>query len=193
MNAPVRLIETPTRHRFSVDEVIRMLELGLIDRDARMEVLDGELIDMPSEGELHLGFKIELNRFFVRAIGNDLRVAPDASLHLGSMDAPEPDIYVLDADVTLKPIEPSNVRLVLEIADSSLGYDLGCKAAKYAQYDIGEYWVVDVPARLTHVLRRPEGGVYQDITVVAFDQPLRLERIPGVELVIADLPGPKLP
>ena len=192
MNAPVRIVEQPTRHRFTVDEVMQMVEVGLIARDARTELMDGELIDMPSEGELHLTFKIELVRFFVRAVPDDLRIAPDASLHLAPMDAPEPDLYVLNAGAPLKPIDAEDVRLIVEIADSSLGYDLGRKAAKYAEYGVCEYWVVDARARATHVLRRPDSSAYHDITAVAFDQPLRAERVPGVKLVIADLPGLKL-
>ena len=108
------------------------------------------------------------------------------------MDVPEPDIYVFDAGVPWKPIDPTHVRLVVEIADNSRGYDLGRKAAKYAQYGIGEYWVVDVQARVTHVLRGVEDGAYHEIAAVAFDQALRPQRVPGVELVIADVPGLKL-
>ena len=192
MNAPVRLIETPTRHRFCVDEVIRMIEVGLIDRDARIELLDGELIDMPSEGELHFILKLLLTSFFNRTVGADLWVGPDGPLHLGESDVPEPDIYIFEAGARWKPIETERVRLVLEIADSSRGYDLGRKAATYAQYGVGEYWVVDVQARVTHVLTRGADGAYHDITLVAFDQPLRPEGVAGVELVIADLAGLKL-
>jgi Uma2 family endonuclease len=187
MNALLPLVQTPTRHRFTVDEVMRMAEVGLIDPDARYEVMDGDLIDMPSEGELHLGYKILLNRFFVEKVRRDLWVAPDATLHLGPIDAPEPDIYVVAANVRLKPIDSANVRLVLEIADSSMGYDLGRKAAKYASFQVDEYWVVDVAARCTHVLKAPEGGAYQNITSVSFDQLLTPIHIPYVALVIADL------
>jgi Uma2 family endonuclease len=189
MNALIPLVQTPTRHRFTVDEVMRMVEVGLIDRDARYELMDGDLIDTPSEGELHLNYKILLNRFFVESVTRDLWVAPDATLHLGPTDAPEPDVYIVAAGVRLKVVDPANVHLVIEIADSSVGYDLGRKAAKYAAYALGEYWVVDVGARCTHVLRTPENGAYQQIASVAFDQPLTPTRLPDIALVIADLDG----
>jgi Uma2 family endonuclease len=189
MNALIPLVQTPTRRRFTVDEVMRMVEVGLIDRDARYEVMDGDLIDIPSEGGIHLNYKILLNRFFVRALADELWVAPDATLHLGSTDAPEPDLYVITAGAELKPAPPEHVLLVIEIADSSIGYDLGRKAAKYAAYALGEYWVVDVGARCTHVLRTPENGAYQEIASVAFDRPLTPVRLPDIALVIADLVG----
>ena len=189
MNALIPLVQTPTRHRFTVDEVMRMMEVGLIDPDARFELMDGDLIDMPSEGVVHINFKILLNRFLVLNLEDDLWVAPDATLHLAPIDAPEPDLYVIRAGADLKPAPPADVLLVIEISDSTIGYDLGRKAAKYAAYALSEYWVVDVAARQTHVLRAPEGGTYQQIASVAFDQPLTPLRLPGLALVIADLPG----
>jgi Uma2 family endonuclease len=189
MNALIPLVQTPTRHRFTVDEVMRMVEVGSIDRDARYELMDGDLMDMPSEGVIHLHYKILLNRFFARALADDLWLAPDATLHLAPTDAPEPDLYVIIAGAELKPAPPEKVLLVIEIADSSVGYDLGRKAAKYAAYALREYWVVDVGARSTHVLRTPENGAYQQIESVAFDQPLTPTRLPAIALVIADLDG----
>ncbi len=192
MNAPVRFVEQHARRRFTADEVIRMTELGLIGQDARLELMDGDLIDMPSEGELHVAFKIELVRFFVRALGDPFRVAPDATLHLAPSDAPEPDLYVLNTGARLKPIAADDVRLVLEIAESSIAYDLGRKSGKYASYAIAEYWVVDVPRRCTHVLRDPDELSYRQVVSVPFDQPLQPLRLPGIALVIADLPGLRL-
>jgi Uma2 family endonuclease len=189
MNALIPLVQTPTRHRFTADEVMRMVEVGLIDRDARLELMDGDLIDMPSEGVIHLSYKILLTRFFNRGLDDEFWVAPDATLHLAPTDAPEPDLYVITAGAELKPAPPENVLLVIEIADRSIGYNLECKAAKYAAYALGEYWVIDVAARCTHVLRAPESGVYQDIAAVAFDQPLKPARLPDIALVIADLAG----
>lgn len=189
MNALMPLVQTPTRHRFTVDEVMRMAEVGLIDRDARYELMDGDLIDMPSEGVVHINFKTLLTRFLNRNLDDGFWVAPHATLHLAPFDAPDPDLYVITAGAVLKPASPTDVRLVIEISDSSIGYDLGRKAAKYAAYELAEYWVVDVAARQTHILRTPEGGAYQQITSVAFDKPLTPLRLPELALIIADLPG----
>ena len=162
---------------------------GVIDRDARMELLDGELIDMPSEGELHILFKTELVRALAKALSDSLAAAPDASLHLATTDAPEPDIYVFESGSRLKPIDPGAVRLTIEIADTSLGYDLGRKAAKYAAYGLAEYWVVDIGSRQTHVLKRPLDGAYREITAVSFDDELAPAHIRELRLVISKLPN----
>jgi Uma2 family endonuclease len=170
------------RHRFTVDDVYRMVEAGVFAPDADLEVLDGEIIDMPSEGELHLTFKDEIVRILVTALGREWRVIPDGSLHLSADDAPSPDFYVIARSSPLKPVDSGAVALVVEIADTSLGYDLGRKASVYARYDLPEYWVVDVHARVTHVLTLPENGTYRDVARVAFGDTLTSGRLPQVSV-----------
>ncbi|MDZ4363358.1 Uma2 family endonuclease [Brevundimonas sp.] len=178
------------RHRFTVDDVGRMVEAGVIEPDARLEIVDGDLIEMPSEGEIHLTFKARLIRAFNLALGQEWLVIPDGTLHLSAEDAPEPDAYILPASSILKPVDPASVVLVVEIADTSLAYDLGRKAGKYAQYGLAEYWVVDVNARRTHVLKQPGDGAYHDITGVGFDQVLVPDALRTLALRFDDLVPP---
>ncbi len=190
MNAPavVEFERPPQRWRLTLDDVLRMMEVGILPPDARVELLDGELIEMPAEGGPHVRYKTELTRFFVLNLPDDLRVATDSTLRLAAEDAPDPDLYVYPASVREEELTAADVLLVVEIADSSLGLDLGRKASKYASYGIVEYWVVDVNARLTHVLSDPDAGAYRDIRPVPLDQPLTPLRLPQLRLVISDLP-----
>jgi Uma2 family endonuclease len=187
MNAFTRIEVAPVRHRFTIADVRAMLTSGVLAEDASLELLDGDLIDMPFEGELHMSFKIELNRFIVRALAETFRVVPDAPLHLSVTDAPEPDLYVIDAGSRLEPMDTAAVKLVIEIAVSSLAYDLGRKAAKYAAFGVPEYWVVNVEAGRTHVLRSPNAGAYDEISTVPFDGDLLPVQLPGLRVRIADL------
>ena len=178
----------PAPHRFTLDEVLAMQAAEIIHPDARIELLDGEIIDMPEEGELHVWFKVELTRFFVRALADDLRLAPDATLSLAPRDAPDPDIYIFEVGAPLRLTPGPGLRLIVEIADSSLSHDLRRKAKKYAENGVAEYWVVDVRGRRTFVHLQPEGEDYLQRTVVPFDAVLVPTRIEGLSLVIADLP-----
>jgi Uma2 family endonuclease len=188
MNAhvPLPAPDVPTRYRFTVDDVQALVDSGVISRDASTELLDGEIIVMPSEGAPHLNWKEALNRALVTALGPEWRVFPDASLHLSAEDAPEPDFYVLPRGAEVKPVDPAAIALAVEIADTSLGHDLGRKSAKYAEYGVAEYWVVDLNSRRTHVLRKPEGGAYHDITAVPFDGELAATRLP-LRLVLTEI------
>lgn len=198
MNAPARAADfaaaaataarmPPAPHRFTVDDVRAMIEAGLIDRDANIELLDGELIDMPSEGELHLMLKALLVRWFARNLADEWRVMPDGTLHLSKTDTPEPDLYVFAVGAQLEPIDPAQAPLVVEIADSSLAHDLMRKPGKYAAYGIAEYWVVDGNARRTHVFRDPANGAYAPAIQVAFTEALTTLRLSLPPLLIADL------
>ena len=201
MNAPlpVRTVELPetwawkgppepASHRFTLDEVLAIQAAGIIHPDARIELLDGEIIDMPEEGALHVWFKVELVRFLVPILPDNLRLAPDATLSLAPTEAPDPDIYIFPTGLQLRLTPGPELRLIIEIADSSLTHDLRRKADKYASNGVPEYWVIDIRGRRTFVHLQPEDGAYLERAVVAFDQPLTPTRIDGVRLVIADLP-----
>ena len=181
--------DSPEPHKFTLDDVLALQKAGVIDWDARIELLDGEIIDMPEEGELHVWFKVELTRFFVRALGDDYRLAPGATLSLAPRDAPEPDIYIFPTGAPLRLTPGHELRLLVEISDSTLNHDLTRKVAKYASYAIPEYWVVDLQNRRTHVHLHPEGDTYLQRVVVPFDGVLTPTRVPDIGLVIADLPN----
>jgi len=191
MNAPAFFPRTETaRHRFTVDDVWRMIETGVLEPDAQIEILDGDLIEMASEGEVHLTFKDEIVRLLVAAFDRDWRIIPDGTLHLSPHDAPQPDFYVISRASPLRPADPAAVPLVIEIADTSLGYDLGRKAGKYAAYGLAEYWVVDVNARQTHVLTNPSNGAYSDIASVPFDAILTPIALRTLNIRFGDLVPP---
>lgn len=164
-----------------------MLEAGLLDHDDNLELLGGELIDRPSEGELHLTLKAMLVRWLIRNLSDSWLVVPDSPLHLSAITAPEPDAYVAVDGTALEPVDPTQVPLVIEVADTSLTHDLNRKPAVYAAFGLTEYWVVDANGRRTYVFRGPANGSYPDPTPVAFDQPLTPAAFPDLSLTIGDL------
>ena len=178
----------PSPHRFTLDDVLALQAAGVIDGDARIELLDGEIIDLPEEDELHVWFKVELTRFLVRALPDDQRLAPDATLSLAPRDAPEPDIYIFPVGLLLRQTPGDQLTLIVEISDSTLQHDLKRKAALYAQNGVREYWAIDVRAQRTFVHLQPEGDGYLQRTVVGFAEPLVPTLLPELRLVVADLP-----
>lgn len=190
MNAPAFAPHwTYERLKLTTDDVDKLAEVGVIDPDARTELIDGELFFVPSDGANHINYKAELTRWFVLNLGSGERLIPDSTLHLSKINTPKPDLYVCDEWAGLEPIDPARIRLVIEVSDSSLGRDLETKAPLYARFGIAEYWVVDIGARVTHVHRAPWNGGYPPPRPVAFDTGLQAEALPDLPpLVIADLP-----
>ncbi len=190
--APIVWTETvsePTPHRWTLDEVVELRRAGFIPEDARIELLDGEIIDMPPEGELHAWFKLELSHALFGAAGQELRVAVETRLNFERRDAPVPDLWIMPRGLALKDTPGDALLLLVEVADTSLAHDIGRKAAKYAANVVAEYWVVDVRAQRTLVHSRPEAGAYLERRAVDFTQALEPSRLPHLRLVISELPG----
>ena len=104
-----------------------MRAAGLLPSRPRTELLDGEIIDRPEEGEPHAWLKIELIFLITRLLDDELRLAAGTTLSLADDEAPEPDLWVFPAGTALRPTPGPAVRLIIEVANSSLSYDLGRK------------------------------------------------------------------
>jgi Uma2 family endonuclease len=189
MNARAAFPSAAEAHRFTVDDVRAMVAAGVLDEDARVELIGGVLLDMASEGEPHLTAKSALTFWLARKLDPArYGMIVDGTLHLAKEDAPEPDFYVYDQGVRLEPIDPARVRLVIEVANTSQERDLKLKPSLYAAYGIADYWVLDLPAGVTHVHSEPQDGDYARVSRQAFEAGLEHELFDGEPLVIAKLP-----
>lgn len=177
-------------YRFTYDDVRAMMAAGVIDPDARYELLDGELLTMPSEGFPHVSLKTRIIHHFIAALSGSRWLAiPDSTLYLAANDAPEPDLYVVEEARFAFPVIADSISLVVEVADSSLAHDLKRKSRKYGAFGIVEYWVADVHGRETTVFTDPRPGGYGARRAVPFETALTPVRLPEAALRIADLPG----
>jgi Uma2 family endonuclease len=145
------LRETPEPHRFTGEDVLTMQAAGLLLEGGKFELIDGEIIDMPFEGSAHLELKVALTRHLNRMLPAEIGLVPDGTLRLDERIWPEPDIYLYPYSMMAAEVRGPDTLLVIEIADSTLSYDLGVKAARYRLHGVREYWVIDVVARETHV------------------------------------------
>ena len=188
MNAWMRRdLEAPTRHGFTGDDVLRMMAAGVLYEGGRFELIDGEIIDMPAEGDLHLSLKISLNRFLIRALPDEIALTPDGTLRLSESNWPEPDFYLFPAAMRVSQVRGPDLLLVIEISDSTLAHDLRRKAELYRRFGVREYWVADVNAGVTHV-HRLDGA--WPAPPAPFEAELAPSLIPGLRLRIADFLPP---
>jgi Uma2 family endonuclease len=151
MNAPTALAEGLPRRRFSVADVVRMAEVGLIGEDERLEVLDGEIVPMSPKGSRHETIKGALNELWGRRCPSAFRYVPQTGLYLDDRTYLEPDFVVFPRKVAIPDLRGPDVLLAVEVADSSLPYDLHRKPTIYAAYGVHELWVIDVRRRVVHV------------------------------------------
>ena len=149
---------TPSRHPLTVHDFHQMGEAGILGHSDRVELIDGEIIDMSPIGALHAAIVARLASSFSQRLGGAAVVWCQNPVRLDDISEPEPDIAILrpkaDFYMTAHP-GPTDVLLVIEVADSSLAYDLGTKVPLYARHGIPEAWVIDAATRRTRVFRQP--------------------------------------
>jgi Uma2 family endonuclease len=159
-NTETRASGYPPRKRWTRAECLSLESTGLWERE-RLELIDGELISRMGKKRPHVNAMIFVMKWLPDVFGA-LYVTPEAPIDVSPEDnptnEPEPDLVVLKQPCSVYESAnpgPFDVRLLVEISDTTLAFDLGTKARLYARAGIPEYWVVDVVGRRIVVYREP--------------------------------------
>lgn len=181
------------RRRFTVDDYYRMAAAGVFREDERVELIDGEIIEMSPAGSRHAGGvngiatllnERKANSPFIISVQNPVR--------LDDGTEPQPDIAVLrrrDDYYTKSHPTPADVLLVIEVADSSLVMDLGAKVRTYARAGIPEYWVFDLVHNEIVRHAQPEGGTYREVRRIPPDEFVSLAACPLIAVCFSEIFG----
>ena len=161
MNLPADL--GVKRRSITVEAYHRMGEVGIIAPDERVELIEGEVVEMAPIGSRHSGLVNRLNHLLVQAVANRGVVSVQNPVRLSRTSEPQPDFAVLkpraDDYQTATP-RSDEVLLLVEIAESSLKYDRELKAPLYAAHAIPELWLIDVTEKVLWRYRDPQQDGY---------------------------------
>src|SRR5215467_4594877 len=181
------MVVAPEKRRFTADEFLRMAQVGILCEDDRLELIDGEIVEMSPIGLPHRAAVACANRALVMAAGDDAIVQPQGAVRLDLYFEPEPDIILLrpraDFYRSRRP-GPADVLLLIEIADSSLEYDRDMKAPIYAKAGIPEYWLVDLNASVLWRYLAPERGVFQSVEQFGRGQSIAPKLLPACVIAV---------
>src|SRR5579862_4817971 len=158
-----------TTHRFTVKEYYRMAEIGVLRPDARVELLDGEIIDMSPIGPFHNSVVNQLNEIFMAAAKGRWTTAIQNSIRLNEHSEPQPDLALFKkaSDLYRKRLaQPKDIFLLIEVADSSLATDQEIKLPAYGQAGIAEVWIVNLVEQTVEVCREPNFDGYSAKSVL---------------------------
>lgn len=173
----------PTRLRFSVDEYYKMYEMGLLKDFEKSEIIDGELIKKMTIGDRHAWIVNLLMRYFIQTLPDWLLVSGQNPLRLGDFDEPEPDIVLADLtkyDGKRHP-RPAETLIVIEVADTSLQYDRETKLPRYAEAEIPEVWIINLPNNLVEVHQNPTVGIYQTVKIFRSGETVQSSVLPDLK------------
>lgn len=182
-----------TTTRLTIEQFDQMIADGAFDnplRRERIELVDGELRQMSPIGPVHDDIVRRLTRWSCQVLNErEGEVGIQMSIDLPDFESVlEPDVaWVRNRDYSRKRPSAADALLVIEVADSSLRYDRGEKAAKYAASGIADYWVVDVPSRVIHVYRHPQPGGFASCQTLRGDERVSPLAAPTAELVVDSL------
>jgi Uma2 family endonuclease len=181
-----------TRHRLTVADYYRMAEVGVLGPQARVELIDGEVIDMAPIGSRHHAAVLRLSRQLQFAVGDHALVSVQGPLSLGEFSQPEPDLMLLQARADFyaaaHPVA-TDVLLLIEVADTSARYDREIKLPLYARHGVTEVWIVDLHERCVRFFRQPAEGRYLDATSTETPGRVTVPCLPGVTLDLAGVLG----
>jgi Uma2 family endonuclease len=172
--------ELPQRHRITVEHFYRMAEVGLFAEDERVELIEGEIIDVPPMGHQHAGVVGYLAELLVRSLGAQAIVRPQLPLRLGEYSEPLPDIVVAkprqDYYFGAHPTA-GEVLLVVEVSSTTLRFDRNVKVPMYARHGVPDVWVLDVSGQQIHCYASPSDGKYTASKTVALATRMTLDAL----------------
>jgi Uma2 family endonuclease len=181
-----------TKKLFTVDEYYKMAEAGIFGESHRVELIDGEVIEMSAIGHRHLGCVNCANTLFIESFGRRAVVSPQNPILISIWTEPQPDLVVLkprkDFYRRKKP-EPADALFVVEVADTSISYDRDVKVPRYAAAGVPEVWIEDLNNDQLLVYRSPAANRYSLSFALQRGDSVSPLAFPDVTFTIEDLLG----
>jgi Uma2 family endonuclease len=157
---------TPSRHKLSAEDYHRMGQAGILGDNNRVELVEGELIDMAPIGSLHASVVSTLSMFFARQVGDLAIVSTQNPVSLPPDSEPQPDLLLLkprlDRYRNALPTA-ADVMLLVEVADTTSKYDREIKLPMYARQGIAEVWLIDLKSGTIEIYREPSSKGYRKL------------------------------
>ena len=180
------------KHYFNVDEYYRMAKAGVFAKDHRVELIEGEVIEMSPIGKHHAGCVKRLNKLLNRSVNELAIVSVQDPISIDDFSEPQPDLALLkpraDFYSNSHPT-PADVLVVIEVADTSLDYDRSVKLPLHARAGIPEAWLIVLPKDLIEVHSQPKSGKYQKVQRLKRGKTVVLSSLAGLSVKVDDILG----
>lgn len=181
-----------TRKRFTVDDYYRMAEAGILKPTDRVELIEGEIVEMSPVGDRHAMAVNRATMVFARGLGDKVVVSVQNAVRINRYNEPQPDV------VLIRPREgfygdrhprPEDVVLMIEVSDTTLKFDQNVKLPIYAQNGIREVWIFDLRKDVIHVYREPAGRSYAVCEIKLKSDSISPQAFPEFSISAAELLG----
>ena len=180
------------KYTFTVDEFLKMGEAGIFTAEDRVELIDGEVRKMAAIGPLHVTIVNRLMATLIKLLESSAVLQVQNPVQLDSYNQPQPDLSIIRArgDYYRTALPTSgDTLLAIEVADSSLAYDVREKAPRYAKSMIPEVWVVDLQADVVRVFTQPGPDGYATERVMARGETIASAGVEGLRVEVDEILG----
>jgi Uma2 family endonuclease len=181
-----------TRKLFTVDEYYRMGEAGIFSEDARLELIEGEILEMSPVGNRHIGCVNRATALFAARLATRAVVSVQNPILLSRYTEPQPDIVLARPREDYyggKRISPADALLVLEVSDTTLRYDRKRKMPLYAKWGVPELWIENLENDVILVFRGPGPSGYATTLTLHRGESTALAAFPDVTFTVDELLG----
>ncbi len=179
------------RKLFTVDEYEQMIRAGVFAEDDRLELIEGEIVEMSPIGSAHMALVNRLNHLLVQRVGALAQVSVQNPIRLPRSE-PQPDLALLrprpDYYANALP-QPADVLLLIEVAETTAGFDRAVKLPLYASQGIAEVWLIDVQERVVEVYRGAAPGRYRESYTFGGAETITPQSLPDVGLRVDEILG----
>src|SRR5271157_5069506 len=174
-----RAAEGFDRRSFTVAEILRMQDAGIISDEENFELIEGEIVPMHAKTHLHELIKSALTLAIARALPDHLWLGVETTIYLSANTFVEPDLVIYPRGIKLEEVKGSDILQAIEVDATSLAYDRGLKARLYARHGVNELWVVDAERRLTFVHSGPGSQGWRSVVELGPNDALTSVALPG--------------
>jgi Uma2 family endonuclease len=181
---------TPSRTRISTNRYQMMVAAGVLTKYDRVELIEGDMLDMAPIGTKHTAITSRLNELFLLALARSATVVLGGPVNLGDFSEPQPDLMLLKRRADFysgKLPEAADALLLIEVSDSSLSFDQGIKLNLYARYGVPEYWVVDVEGKRVFTYGDPGTKGYARALEFAAADILAPKAYPDLKIAVGEI------
>lgn len=178
------------RRKFTVEEYYKMAEMGILKAGDRVELIRGEIVEMSPIGTRHAACVSRLTRLLTIRLGNRATASPQNPVRLDNDSEPQPDVALLQPREDFyeeQHPQPADIFLLIEVADTTVESDRSIKIPLYAENNIAEVWLVNLPENCLEVYRQPTATGYQSVGNFYRGDRLSLQAFPDVSLSVDEV------
>jgi Uma2 family endonuclease len=169
-----------------------MVTTGVLTKYDRIELIEGDMLNMAPIGTRHSAITAKLHEWFVLTLAHSATVVGGGPVNLGEFSEPQPDLMLLKRRTDFysgKIPEAADVLLLIEVSDSSLAFDQGVKLGLYARYGVAEYWVIDVEGKRVVTYREPTAKGYARKLEFAAADFVTPQAFPDIKIAVQEIFG----